>query len=47
MAAAGKFVRDHVFDPKKRDVQFGCAPLLAVTMAIDPLIAIEGLKEAA
>jgi lysozyme family protein len=34
----GKFVRDHIFDPKKADVQEGCAPLLAVMMAVDPTI---------
>ena len=35
---AGKFVRDHVFDPRKVDVQEGCAPLLAVMMAVDDTI---------
>lgn len=35
---AGKFIRDHVFDPKKVDVQEGCAPILSMMMAIDPSI---------
>lgn len=35
---AGKFVRDHVFDPKKVDVQEGCAPLLAMLIAVDPTV---------
>ena len=34
----GKFVADHVFDPKRRDVQLGCAPLLAMMMTVDPSI---------
>jgi len=35
---SGKFIRDHVFDPKRADVQFGCAGILAMMMAIDPTI---------
>jgi lysozyme family protein len=35
---AGKFVADHVFDPKRVDVQEGCAPILSMMMAIDPSI---------
>lgn len=42
----GKFVADHVFDPRRVDVQEGCAPLLAVLMAIDPSIKIEGVNQA-
>lgn len=36
---AGKFVRDHVYNAKFVDVQDGCAPILAMMMAIDPSIA--------
>ena len=39
---AGKFVADHVFDPKRVDVQEGCGPLLAMMMALDSSIVIEG-----
>lgn len=35
---AGKFVADHVFDPRRVDVQEGCAPILAVMMSLDPSI---------
>lgn len=35
----GKYVRDGVFDPKKVDVQEGCAPILAMLMALDSSIA--------
>lgn len=35
---AGKFVADHVFDPRRVDVQDGCAPILTLMMAIDPSI---------
>lgn len=35
---AGKFVADHVFDPRRVDVQEGCAPILAMLMVLDPLI---------
>lgn len=35
---AGKFIRDHVFDPKKVDVQEGCAPLLAVMASQYPAL---------
>lgn len=38
---SGKFVADHVYRAGVIDVQEGCAPLLAVMMAID------GLAEAA
>lgn len=35
---AGKYIRDHVYDPNTVDVQEGCAPILAMMMAIDPSI---------
>lgn len=35
---AGKFVADHVFNPRRIDVQDGCAPILSLMMAIDPSI---------
>ena len=35
---AGKFIRDHVFDPRRVDVQVGCAPILSMMMAFDPTI---------
>ena len=35
---AGKFIRDHVFDAKRADVQDGCAPILSLMMALDPSI---------
>lgn len=43
---SGKFVADHVYRASVIDVQEGCAPL-AMMMAIDPSIAIDGLAEAA
>ena len=36
---SGKFVRDHVFDPRRVDVQEGCAPLLNVMIQVDGSIA--------
>jgi hypothetical protein len=42
---AGKYVRDHVYDPNEVDVQVGCAPLLARMMALDPSIKF-GLPDA-
>jgi len=36
----GKYVADHVFDPPAIDSQLGCAPLLAVMMAMDSSIAL-------
>ena len=41
---SGKYVADHVYDPKKVDVQEGCAPILAVMMVLDPSITIDGAK---
>jgi lysozyme family protein len=41
---SGKYVRDHVYDPNVVDVQEGCAPLLAMLMALDPSIQIEGAR---
>lgn len=38
---AGKFVADHVYRANVRDVQEGCAPILAAMMAIDPSISQE------
>lgn len=35
---SGKFIRDHVFDPKFVDVQEGFAPILSMMMALDPSI---------
>lgn len=35
---AGKFVADHVFNPRRVDVQEGCAPLLSMMMALDASI---------
>src|SRR5215472_1036530 len=35
---SGKFVADHVYRPGVKDVQEGCAPLLARMMALDPSI---------
>jgi lysozyme family protein len=37
---AGKFVADHVFNPRKVDVQEGCAPILAMMMALDQSIIV-------
>lgn len=34
----GKFVADHVFDPRRVDVQEGCAGILSMMMALDPTI---------
>jgi len=39
---SGKFVADHVFDPKRVDVQEGCAGILRMMMTIDPTIKIVG-----
>lgn len=36
--ASGKYVRDHVYDPSVVDVQEGCAPILAIMMALDSTI---------
>jgi lysozyme family protein len=36
---SGKYIRDGVFDPNTVDVQEGCAPLLAIMMALDSTIA--------
>lgn len=38
---SGKYVRDGVYDPHYIDLQLGCAPLLAMMMAIDSSIVIE------
>lgn len=35
---SGKYIRDDVYDPHTVDVQEGCAPILAMMMAIDPSI---------
>jgi lysozyme family protein len=35
---SGKYVRDHVYNPKFVDVQEGCAPVLSMMMALDPSI---------
>lgn len=35
---SGKYVADHVYDPKKVDVQEGVAPLIAAMMVVDPTI---------
>lgn len=35
---SGKYVADHVYDPKRIDVQEGCAPILSMMMAMDPTI---------
>jgi lysozyme family protein len=37
----GKYIRDHVFDPDKIDVQLGCAGLLMAMIKADPSIDIE------
>jgi lysozyme family protein len=44
---SGKFVADHVCRAGVKDVREGGAPLLAMMMAIDPSIEINGLAEAA
>ncbi|OAF00688.1 hypothetical protein AYJ54_31070 [Bradyrhizobium centrolobii] len=41
-ARAGKFVRDHVFDPSNVDVQLGTAVILHAMMALDPSITVDG-----
>jgi lysozyme family protein len=35
---SGKYVKDHDYDPKKIDIQEGCAPLLSVMMVLDSSI---------
>lgn len=40
---AGKYVADHVFDPKVVDSQLGCAGLIKAMMAIDPTITFTGV----
>lgn len=35
---SGKYVADHIYNPREVDVQEGCAPILAMMMAIDPSI---------
>jgi lysozyme family protein len=35
---SGKYVRDHIYRANVKDVQEGCAPILAMMMAIDPSI---------
>lgn len=35
---SGKYVRDHVYDPKVVDAQLGCAGLILAMMALDPSI---------
>lgn len=39
---AGKFIEDHVFDPKRVDVQEGCAGILRMMMLQDPSIQVSG-----
>jgi len=41
---SGKYVRDRVYDPKVVDVQEGCAAILAMMMAVDSSIKIEGVN---
>lgn len=41
-ARAGKFVRDHVFDPNVVDPQLGTAVVLHAMMTLDPSITIDG-----
>lgn len=37
---SGKYIADHVYSARAVDVQEGCAPILAMMMAIDPTITL-------
>jgi lysozyme family protein/peptidoglycan hydrolase-like protein with peptidoglycan-binding domain len=41
-ARAGKYIRDHVFDPNVNDPQLGTAVVLHALMALDPSIKMDG-----
>ncbi len=46
-ARAGKFVRDHVFDPSHVDSQLGTAVVLRAMMALDSSITLDGSPQIA
>lgn len=39
---SGKYIRDHVYDPRAVDKQLGCAGLLLVMAELDPTILLNG-----